>query len=150
MRSIVGYSFLATAVIILDRITKWYALNNWQLREHINQFLSFELTFNRGISWGMFHNASNSLFVIVSMIIAAVTIAVAGVAIYKLRAGECIWGETLIVAGSISNLIDRLLYGGVVDFIHLSYGQWSWPLFNVADMAIVLGVIIMVWEQYKS
>ncbi len=147
---VVGYSFLAGVIIFLDRISKWYAVHNWHVSQQINQFLSFELTFNRGISWGFFHNASNCLFTTISLIIAAVTIMVVALAVQKLKAGECIVGETLIVAGSVSNIIDRLLYGGVVDFIALSYGDWMWPLFNIADMAIVLGVVIMIWEQYKS
>jgi len=147
---VIGYGTLAAIIIVFDRITKWYALNHWYVRQQINQFLSFELTFNRGISWGFFHSASNCLFVTVSLLIAAVTVGVAVLAIQRLKAGECIFGETLVVAGSISNIIDRILYSGVVDFIALSYGDWMWPLFNVADMAIVVGVAIMIWEQYTS
>jgi len=146
----IGYGLLSVGIVSIDQLSKWYALDHWQLREQINQFLSFELTFNRGISWGFFHSASSCLFTTVSLIIAAVTIGVAALAVQRLKAGDCILGETLIVAGSISNIIDRVLYGGVVDFISLSYGDWMWPLFNIADVAIVCGVVIMIWEQYKS
>ncbi|EKD48767.1 MAG: lipoprotein signal peptidase [uncultured bacterium] len=147
---IFGYGVVSLAVIAFDRISKWYAIHTWQLPQQINQFLSFELMYNRGISWGLFHSASNCLFTTVSFIIAAVTIAVAVLAIQKFKTGEWIGGEVLVVAGSISNIIDRVMFGGVVDFIHLSYGHWSWPLFNVADMVIVAGVALMVWEQYRS
>lgn len=146
----IGYGLISVAIICLDQVSKWYALDHWQIREQINQFLSFELTFNRGISWGIFHSASNCLFTTVSLIIVAVTIGVAAVAMQRFKAGECILGETLIVSGSVSNIIDRVLHSGVVDFISLSYGDWMWPLFNIADMAIVCGVVILIWEQYKS
>lgn len=150
IRSILSYSFLALGILAFDRISKWYAMSNWQLPQQINQFLSFELTYNRGISWGLFHSANGCIFGTVSLIIASVTLMVAALAVQKIKEGDCIIGETLIVAGSVSNLIDRALYGGVVDFILLSYGEYSWPVFNVADMAIVVGVAVMVWEQYRS
>ena len=61
-----------------------------------------------------------------------------------------ILAELAVLAGAISNIIDRYLYGGVVDFIHAHLGGWSWPIFNVADMAIVLGIFCIFWEQWKE
>ncbi len=144
------YGLLALGVLIIDRLTKWYALQQFQVPVHINQFLSFELTFNRGISWGMFHGASTQVFLVVSVAIALVTCLVASYALKEFKKGRPIIGETLVIAGSLSNLIDRAVYGGVIDFILVSYGTWSWPVFNGADMAIVLGVGLMIMEQYRS
>ncbi len=149
-RSAWNYAFLFLIIILLDRLSKWYALQQWQVPMHINQFLTFELAYNRGISWGMFHSASDFVFVLVSIAIGVVTLFVAGTAWIRFMNGQSIIGELLVVAGSVSNLIDRVLYGGVVDFILLSYGEWSWPVFNFADMAIVLGVGVMIWEHYRS
>ncbi len=149
-RSLWNYAFLFFGIVLLDRLSKWYAMQQWQVPLHINQFLTFELAYNRGISWGMFHNSSDFVFAIVSITIGVVTLLVAGTAWIRFMNGQSIIGELLVVAGSTSNLIDRVLYGGVVDFILLSYGELSWPVFNFADMAIVLGVGVMMWEHYKS
>lgn len=145
-----NYKFLFLSIIFLDRFSKWYAMQQWQVPLQINQFLTFELAYNRGISWGMFHSSSDLVFVLVSIVIGVVTFLVAGTAWIRFMNGQSIIGELLVVAGSTSNLIDRVLYGGVVDFILLSYGEWSWPVFNFADMAIVLGVFVMIWEHYRS
>jgi signal peptidase II len=149
-RSVWGYAFLFFGIVLLDRISKWYAMQQWHVPLQINQFLTFELAYNRGISWGMFHSTSNLVFACVSIAIGAVTLLVASSAWIRFMNGHSIIGELLVVAGSVSNLIDRALYGGVVDFILLSYGEWSWPVFNLADMAIVLGVGVMILEHYRS
>jgi signal peptidase II len=57
---------------------------------------------------------------------------------------------SLIVGGAIGNIIDRLLLGHVVDFIDLYYGDWHWPAFNVADSAIVIGVVLMLLEMVRE
>ena len=149
-RSLWNYVFLFFGIILLDRLSKWYAMQQWQVPLHINQFLTFELAYNRGISWGMFHSSNDFVFVLVSIAIGVVTLIVASSAWIRFMNGQSIIGELLVVAGSVSNLIDRALYGGVVDFILLSYGDWSWPVFNFADMAIVLGVGVMIWERNES
>ena len=149
-RSVWRYALLFFGIIGIDRISKWWAIDTLAIPYQVNQFLSFELVYNRGISWGLLHSTSDTLFAVVSIVIALVTLAVAISAWIRFMNGDAILGELLVVAGSCANLIDRVLYGGVVDFILLSYGQWSWPVFNIADAAIVVGVAIMLWEYYRS
>jgi signal peptidase II len=138
------YFFFATTILIIDRITKLAALAYAQVPCIINDYLAFELTFNRGISWGIFHDATGIVFVIVSTIIAVITVFLCGHAYHAYRHKKLIVGHMCIIAGSAANLIDRVIYGGVVDFIVLSYGPYSWPVFNIADMAIVVGVGLLV------
>lgn len=57
-------------------------------------------------------------------------------------------GLIAIIAGSLSNIVDRFIYGGVIDFIELSYNQWIWPVFNVADVAIVCGIGLILYDCY--
>jgi signal peptidase II len=149
-KKLCGYFVLAIGVFIIDRITKLAALA-WCANDAcvVNQFLSFEVVFNRGVSWGMFHSASDIVFVVVSVIIAIITTALGWYAYHRYAHRAPIVAEVLIVAGSISNLIDRVIYSGVVDFIILSYGTMSWPVFNIADAAIVFGVGLLVF-QYDS
>jgi signal peptidase II len=70
-------------------------------------------------------------------------------AYHQYLCGNSIIGEVCVVTGSLSNLIDRVVYHGVIDFIILSYNDFSWPVFNIADTIIVLGVGIMIF-QYEQ
>ena len=55
-----------------------------------------------------------------------------------------------IIGGAFGNILDRLLYGHVIDFFHLHWHQWSWPVFNVADMAISIGALLWISSLAKS
>jgi signal peptidase II len=56
---------------------------------------------------------------------------------------------SLILSGAIGNVIDRIAYGAVVDFIDVYYSHWHWPAFNIADSAITLGVILLIFDEIK-
>jgi signal peptidase II len=144
------YIGLALTIFIFDRATKLAALA-WCMESActVNSFLSFEVVFNRGISWGMFHSQSDALFFVVSAIIAMITTALCGYAYHNYKRGNVIAAEVCIIAGSCCNLIDRVMYGGVVDFIILSYKTLSWPVFNVADAVIVFGVGLFLLRYEK-
>lgn len=150
MKKLYQYIAIALIIFIVDRVTKLAALVCLHNTKYIiNSFLSFELVFNRGVSWGMFHSTSNAMFIAVSLIIAAVTAALCWHTYYNYVRGKTIIAEVCIIAGSVSNLLDRVLYSGVIDFIVLSYGDWSWPVFNIADAVIVLGVGMLVFSYDK-
>ena len=53
----------------------------------------------------------------------------------------------LVIGGALGNILDRLLYGAVADFFHLHWGSWSWYVFNLADLAIVAGVALLLYES---
>lgn len=144
------YSLIFGLVIILDRITKLEALATYMQRGIVNDWLSFEVSFNRGISWSMFHSQHVWVFTTISLIIVGITLLLGVYAYARWLNKQTIIGEVLVLAGSVSNIIDRVLYGGVVDFIILSYKDWVFPAFNVADVAIVCGVGIMLLEYYKE
>ena len=132
-------------IFLIDRATKILALTYFHMAHVVNQYLTFELTFNRGISWGMFYNTNTVVFVVVSMITAIITLLLCWHAYQVYKKGNSIIGHIGIIAGSFSNIIDRVLYGGVIDFIVLSYKNYSWPVFNIADVAIVCGVLIFIF-----
>ncbi len=143
------YFFIAIIIFILDRVTKLAALTCMQIPHVINKYVTFELTFNRGISWGMFHDSTQIVMIIVSMIITTITVFLCWHAYNVYKKGSLIIGHVCVIAGSISNLIDRGIYGGVIDFILLSYQQYCWPVFNIADIAIVCGVGLLVLLDEK-
>lgn len=144
------YIALATSIFIIDRITKIAALNCcFDIPRHITSFLSFEVTLNRGISWGMLHSTNDIVFIIVSLVITMITALFGWFAYYNYKQGKNIIAEVSIIAASLSNLVDRAVYGGVIDFILLSYGSLYWPVFNIADVMIVLGVCWLLWKHEK-
>lgn len=138
------YFSLVLFIFLIDRATKIFAITYLQMAHVVNQYLTFELTFNRGISWGMFYNTNTVVFAVVSMITAIITMLLCWHAYRVYKKGNSIIGHICIIAGSFSNIIDRALYGGVIDFIVLSYKNYSWPVFNIADVAIVCGVFIFM------
>ena len=146
----VGYFILAGFIFIVDRVTKFAALSYCIDPIYYNDFMSCQLTFNRGISWGMFHSSNDRIFWVVSFIIGTLTVGLLIYAIQRARAGFLVIGETLVVTGSFSNIIDRIFYQGVIDFMQLSYHEWIWPSFNVADCCIVVGVGIMFIQHMRS
>ena len=142
------YLLPGAAIIALDQATKWLALNFWQETNELTSFLAFELTVNRGISWGLLQGAeSQRLFIGISFLIGLLTCGLIIYALKRYRKGYPIYGELFNIAGSISNLIDRALHQGVIDFIVVHWGDYVWPIFNVADIFIVLGVGLMFVQQ---
>ena len=144
---LIPYILLSAFVFLLDRITKYYALISCLEQCKVNTFLSFEVVVNRGISWGLLHSDGSALFLFVTFLITAITLSFVFYAYLRLMQGFIIIGETLVIAGSLCNLIDRAWYKGVIDFIVLSYHDWSWPVFNIADAVIITGVGIMIIQE---
>jgi signal peptidase II len=145
-----SYVLVAAVLIALDRWTKMVALTRLTHRITINAFLSFDLVFNRGIAWSLFHSPTPEVFGGISIVIAIITGVIAYYGIQRFREEYFCGAALCIVAGSLSNIIDRCWYGGVIDFIELTYGNYSWPLFNIADMCIVGGVGLLAMEYYYS
>ena len=112
--------------------------------------ISFDLVFNRGVSWGLFASDGIFGFILVGLLIAAITATLAYYTYVRWHTGFSVWAEMLILAGSVGNLIDRVLYHGVIDFIRFSWGNFAWPIFNIADCCIVLGVLFIFIKKLKN
>jgi len=146
------YAGIAALIFIIDRYTKIAALLWCGLYNEVS-FFSLPFIFchpaiNRGVSWGWFHSESMAVFCFVSAVIVMITAVITYHAYNRLVEGYCIVGEVCVIAGSCSNIFDRFYYLGVVDFILFSYNDVSFPVFNIADIAIVLGVCVMMIQSY--
>lgn len=149
------YWFLNSLILIIpllmDRISKQIIVNKQIAYQEISNYLYFDLTYNRGISWGMFNVENSIIFILISTLVIIITLFLFWYAWEKSKKNQLIIGEILVISGSISNIIDRLVYNGVVDFIVIDYHGWSWPAFNIADSSIIIGAIIMfitsIWEK---
>ena len=144
------YFGVALTTFCADRITKRLALLFVYDHYPITPWLSFDVIFNRGVSWGMFHSESSLTFIAVTTAIVLLTVFVVIQACMRFAQGQSIVGEVLVFGGSLSNIYDRFLYGGVIDFIHVSYKWFSWPVFNIADACIVVGALLMLYHSYKE
>jgi signal peptidase II len=115
----------------------------------VTPFFELILVWNRGISYGLFqqHSELGRWLLIVFSLIAAV-----GLSIWAWRSGERLLALALglIAGGALGNVVDRLLYGAVLDFAHLFWGGFSWYVFNIADAAIVAGVALLLYDSVRS
>jgi lipoprotein signal peptidase len=103
---------------VIDRLTKLWALQHCLSgADKLNHYVSCNVYFNRGVSWSLFHSDNPYIFYCITGLIIAVTCGVAIYAYLQAKNGFHIFGELLIISGSVANIIDPH-YGGVVDFIN--------------------------------
>lgn len=136
---------LFAAIILLDRMSKAVALAVLDIPLKLNSILSFQLIMNKGIACGFLNNLTDYSYL--SCLVIIVYLLLGSYAYVRFKNCYSVIGEILVLAGGFSNLIDRFYYDGVVDFILIQYKDWSWPVFNVADIAIVLGILIMLIQS---
>ena len=139
---------LAAAVVVADQLTKWAVLENFAYGERlqITGFLNLVLVYNKGAAFSMFADASGwqtPLLIVFALVAAGIV----GTLIVKNPHKRLLClGLALILAGAIGNLIDRLRFGHVVDFLDFHAMGWHWPAFNVADSAITIGAVLLILE----
>jgi signal peptidase II len=107
------------------------------------------LTCNRGMSFGLF-NTGPGLNVPLFTIAAVAIVAILLFWLSRVRSDMLSCAIGLIIGGAIGNVIDRLRFGGVIDFLYFHLGSWYCPAFNVADSAICIGVAVMLFEGLLS
>ena len=137
----------ALVVLAADQASKWWILNVVDLPD-IGQIvvlpvLNLTMVWNRGVTFGLLTNSGQWSYLLLAAVALAVVV---GLVVWLRRAESRLVATALgaIVGGALSNVIDRLRFGAVVDFIHAHLGDWSWYVFNVADAAIVCGVAALV------
>ena len=128
----------------LDLLTKNYALNHLIINHSlaINNFLNFTLAFNYGAAFSFLSDAGGWqrwFFIIFSFI---VIIIISYMLIYDDNSPYIAF--SFVIGGALGNLNDRIIYGYVIDFIEIYYNTFFWPIFNIADVAISIGVILLL------
>ncbi len=139
----------ALVIIGLDQFSKWWVLNVIDLPD-IGQVvllpvLNFTMVWNRGVTFGLFNGFGEWSYLALTAVALAVVVAL-GVWLRRAESRLVATALGAIAGGAISNVIDRLRFGAVVDFIHAHIGDLSWYVFNVADAAIVCGVAALVLD----
>lgn len=144
-----SWLWLSAIVIVLDQLSKWWALSALQPAgvQHpvIPGFLNWTLAFNTGAAFSFLAGGAGWqrwFFVLLALAISGVLVA------WLARTPRRDWRTALplalIVGGAVGNLIDRLHAAQVTDFIHVYFRQWSYPVFNLADCGITVGAVMLI------
>ena len=147
------YLFITILVIVFDQASKWLMMSWLSLYETVAVMPYFNLTMahNEGAAFSFLAQAGGWqrwFFIGLALIISTLLL----VWLAKLKPTEKLEAISLslILGGAIGNVIDRISYGYVVDFIDLYIGQNHWPVFNIADSAICIGAILLIADSFKS
>jgi signal peptidase II len=145
--------WIALVVIVLDQITKQLASNLLEMYQPVALMPMFNWTLmhNTGAAFSFLSDQAGWqrwFFTLIALLVSAVLIAWTS----KLKANEK--GQAiafaLVLGGALGNVIDRIAYGYVIDFIDVYYKQWHWPAFNIADSAISIGVVLLIIESFRQ
>ena len=142
---------LSAALVVADQLTKWAVMGyfaNRSPREEITSFFNLVLVYNKGAAFSMLADApgwQTPVLVIFALVASAV---VGTLIVLNPHKGLLCLGLALILGGALGNLIDRLRFGQVVDFLDFHAMGWHWPAFNVADSAITVGAVVLILEGF--
>ncbi|MGB3337568.1 MAG: signal peptidase II [Devosia sp.] len=119
-----------------------FAMTGWRGGEivRVTDFFDYVLVWNTGISYGLFDGLPVWALGLVMLV------AIVALSVWWVRADSALirLGLAFCIGGALSNAVDRLIYGAVADFFHLHWGTWSFYIFNIADVAITIGVILLI------
>jgi signal peptidase II len=142
---------LSSLLLILDQLTKIIAKNSLfeGVSQPVTSFLNWTLVYNSGAAFSFLAQAGGWqrwFFTGVGIIAALIMIW-----LIRKNSHQTIFSLalSLVLSGAIGNVIDRIIYGAVVDFVDVHYMGWHWPAFNIADSAITIGVILLIVDEIK-
>ncbi len=145
-----GYIAIVIALVAFDQLTKQIAQHNLLGQPLIDMLpiLQWGLVFNSGAAFGFLSQAGglqHYFFVALSSLVSVALL----VWLWRTFTDKRLlsWGLVMILSGAVGNLIDRLLYQHVIDFIFLHYQSWYFPAFNVADIAITCGAVCLIADS---
>jgi len=151
MRSAAPWFGIAGAIIVLDQLVKWAVLGYFAGRspvEPVTGFFNFVLACNKGAAFSLLADApgwQTPLFagfaIVASIVVGVLLVRHPGKRLFSA-------GLALVLGGALGNLVDRLRFGCVVDFLDFYAAGWHWPAFNVADSAITLGAVVLILDSF--
>ncbi|KPK45335.1 MAG: hypothetical protein AMK74_03865 [Nitrospira bacterium SM23_35] len=140
MKHVLSIVIIVILVVALDQAIKYLIMTNLSVYDsrEIFPFLHIVHVRNTGAAFGMFKTLGSTFFIILSVFAIIFIIHLLAKRTYNA------FGLALILGGALGNLIDRIFYGKVVDFIDLSIGSYHWPAFNVADSSLTIGIAVIL------
>ena len=141
--------FFISVIFIIDRLTKIMVLKSAETSGEVNilvtKFLSINLIWNEGIAFGLFSFDQKSYYNFLTIIIILVTLIILWMIIRTKEVEK--FAFMMIFGGSLGNIFDRIYYSSVPGFIDIHFGNFHWFIFNVADIFITLGVILLIYLE---
>ena len=145
--------WVSAVVLLLDQCSKLLAEANLALYQSVDVIpsLAIRLAYNSGAAFSFLSDASGWqrwFFMLLSVVVVGILI----VWLRRLPSGQAMTALALalILGGAAGNLVDRVLYGYVIDFIDVYYGSWHWPTFNIADSAISAGAFLLLLDAFRG
>jgi signal peptidase II len=141
---------LSAGIVLADQLTKWAVLAHFAHGERleVTAFLNLVLVYNKGAAFSMFADAPGWQ----TPLLIAFALGAAGIVSYLILRNPakrllCL-GLALILGGALGNLVDRVRFGHVVDFLDFHALGWHWPAFNVADSGITIGALLLILDGF--
>lgn len=151
MRQIGALGLIALAVLAIDLLVK-VGVEQWlapfQQVAVMGNWLRLIRAYNTGVAFGMLQIGNASLLVLTSVLTAGLIVWAVLTVRQEAPGYRALLAFGLLVGGAVANFGDRLLDGRVTDYLDIGIGPWRWPTFNLADCAIVLGVLLLVLQLY--
>lgn len=137
---------LAGLIIVADQFTKWLIMVEVMQPPRVIPvipFVNIVMAWNTGVSFSMFADSGPMLLAGLAILVSFALL----VWLYRLPDPVPAYGIALVIGGAVGNVIDRFRFGAVFDFIDFYVGDWHWPAFNLADSAITVGVVLMLFDS---
>lgn len=147
----IKFVFIVLIIFCIDFFSKQWIINNFLIEQdiHITSMIRLIHLRNSGVAFGLFQcetNWQSKILLMISIIILCGLLKTCITCTNKLDK----LSYSIILGGAIGNICDRILYGSVTDFIDLHLGIWHWPVFNIADISILMGVSILILKNNKK
>jgi signal peptidase II len=151
-KTVVGW---VVTILVLDQVTKMIVDRTMSLHQSIpiiDGFFSLTYVRNTGAAFGIFSGSHETFRLPFLILVSILALGFVGVMLKRLRDEETglIIALSFIIGGAIGNLVDRVLYGEVIDFLDFYWSNYHWPAFNVADSCITIGVLITLFYLIKA
>ena len=149
--------WLGLLTILLDQLSKWVVVEKLMRPDNVTEtpfyvittfkitpFFDLVMAWNRGVSFGMFNNGDSRANVWILTVLSLVICS--GLVVWMLRSKETLLrlGLAMIVGGALGNVIDRVRFGAVADFLDVHVAGYHWPAFNIADSGITIGAMLLL------
>ena len=141
---------IVISIFIFDRLTKIKIINSQDNERsvYINDYLNLDLIWNTGIGFGLFDMEPNVTYHLISLIILIVVLFLIFIIIKSSNIDFFFY--SMVLGGAFGNLYDRILYYAVPDFIDIHYNEYHWFTFNIADIFITVGIILILIKETKE
>jgi signal peptidase II len=143
--------YLAVFVTLVDQMSKWWVVEQMHMTtgriKEICPFFNLVLVHNRGVTFGLLNNIDQKWVTYGLILIAVAIVALLGRWLLRTTSLTVSLALGMIMGGAVGNIIDRIRFGSVVDFLDFYYHDYHWPAFNCADSMIVVGVTLLLLDS---